>query len=131
MYRDNLSIIMVSTIWASKSEIAKHNWAWFRNFICLRAVHKRRPKSGKDGYFQCGHFADKEGGGSSDANVRLFGAKNIGYFEIYGVFARTRERGLSQFGHFADKEWVNFLQFCADFLWTALYKKHVLRLKKT
>jgi len=31
----------------------------------------------------------------------LFGAKNFGFFEIYGVFTWTR--GLSQDGHFADK----------------------------
>jgi len=34
---------MISIIWASKPEIAKHNRAWFRNFICLGAVHKRHP----------------------------------------------------------------------------------------
>jgi len=37
----------------------------------------------------------------------LFGAKSIGFFEIYGVSARTT--GLSQFEHFGDKEeGVNF-----------------------
>jgi len=46
----------------------------------------------------------------------LFGEKNIGFFEIYGMFARTR--GLSQFGHFAEKgKGVNFLRFCADVLY--------------
>jgi len=33
----------------------------------------------------------------------LFGAKDLGFFEIYGVSARTRG-GLSQCGHFAVKE---------------------------
>jgi len=34
----------------------------------------------------------------------LFGTKNFGFFEIYGVSPRTgRGGGLSQFGHFADK----------------------------
>jgi len=33
----------------------------------------------------------------------LFGAKNIRFFEIYGVSARTRGRGFSQYRHFADK----------------------------
>jgi len=34
----------------------------------------------------------------------LFGAKNFGFFEIYGVSAGTKgEGGLSQCGHFADK----------------------------
>jgi len=32
----------------------------------------------------------------------LFGAKNFEFFEIYGVSARTE--GLSQYGHFSDKE---------------------------
>jgi len=32
----------------------------------------------------------------------LFGAKNFGFFEIYGVSTRTREEG------------VNFSRFCAD-----------------
>jgi len=33
----------------------------------------------------------------------LFGAKDLGFFEIYGVSARTRRRGLNQCGHFAGK----------------------------
>jgi len=33
----------------------------------------------------------------------LFDAKNFGFFEIYGVSARTRGKGLSQCGQFADK----------------------------
>jgi len=33
----------------------------------------------------------------------LFGAKNFEFFEIYGVSARTKGRGLSQCGHFVDK----------------------------
>jgi len=40
---------------------------------------------------------------------------NFGFFEIYGVSAwKGRGGGLSQCGHFADKEKVvNFLRFCA------------------
>jgi len=50
-------------------------------------------------------------GDSSDADVRTFWRKNFGFFEIYGVSARTRgEGGLSQCGHFTDKGG----QFCAD-----------------
>jgi len=47
----------------------------------------------------------------------LFDAKNIGFFEIYGLSARTR--GLSQYGHFSDKwEGVSiFSRFCADVLY--------------
>jgi len=39
----------------------------------------------------------------SDADVRIFGAKNLQIFEIYGVSARTK-RELSQYVHFADKK---------------------------
>jgi len=63
----------------------------------LGAVHKRRPQSrgvcpvrtffGQGGFFRC---------------ERPNFSKNIGFFEIYGVSARTMGRGLSQCGHFAD-----------------------------
>jgi len=43
------------------------------------------------------------GRGSSDEDVRTFGAKYFEFFEIYGVSAQTRGRELSQCGHFADK----------------------------
>jgi len=46
------------------------------------------------GVVQCGHFAEKEGYGSSDATHALFDAKDFGYFEIYGVFAQTCGRGI-------------------------------------
>jgi len=52
---------------------------------------------------------------SSDADVHtLFGAKNIGFFEIYGVSARAAEgvRELSQCGHFSVKGGGQFLRFC-------------------
>jgi len=41
----------------------------------------------------------------------LFSAYNFGFFEIYGVSARTRRRGLNQCEHGGK---VSFLQFCAD-----------------
>jgi len=44
-------------------------------------------------FVQFGHFADKWGG-SSDWTSALFDAKNSGFFEIYGVFARTRRKGV-------------------------------------
>jgi len=49
----------------------------------------------------------------------LFGGKNFGIFEIYGMSARTR--GLSQCGHFADKcEGDQFFAIlCGRPLWTA------------
>jgi len=33
-------------------------------------------------------------GGSSNADVRTFGCKKIGFFKIYSVFARTRGEGV-------------------------------------
>jgi len=49
----------------------------------------------------------------------LFGAKNLGFFEIYGVSARTG--GVKPSGHFADKEEGEsiFRFFCERLLWTA------------
>jgi len=51
----------------------------------------------------------------------LFGAKNIGFFEIYGVSARTREGGGGQCGHFSDKGEGGhiFTILCGRPLWTA------------
>jgi len=37
-------------------------------------------------------LADKGEGGSSNADVRIFGAKKFGFFEIYGVSAAARRR---------------------------------------
>jgi len=51
-------------------------------------------------------------------DVRLFGTKNFGFFEIYDVFPRTR--GLRQCGHFADKEGGD--QF-SDFFAGVLYRR--------
>jgi len=59
----------------------------------------------------------------------LFGAKNCGFFEIYGVQARKRgEKSLSQCGHFSDKEkgrsifrdavWTSFMDGPLPFWWT-------------
>jgi len=39
-------------------------------------------------FVQCRHFADKRD--SSDTNVRIFWYKKYGFFEIYGVPARTK-----------------------------------------
>jgi len=44
-----------------------------------------------------------EEGFSEYMGVRTFGTKSIGFFGIYGVFARTRGRGLSQCRYFVDK----------------------------
>jgi len=52
----------------------------------------------------------------------LFDAKNFRFFEIYGVYPRTRGKGeLSQCGHFADKEGGGqfFAILCGRPLWTA------------
>jgi len=40
---------------------------------------------------QCGHFSDKERGGLLQMWTSiLFDARNIGFFEIYNLSARTR-----------------------------------------
>jgi len=55
------------------------------------AVHKRCPQSEGRRFVQCGHFSDK---GEEVLQMRtsaLFGTKNFGFFEIYGVSAGTRE----------------------------------------
>jgi len=49
---------------------------------------------------------------SSDADVRSFWRKNFGFFEIYGVSART-EGGRGAVRTFCRQE-VNFSRFCAD-----------------
>jgi len=57
--------------------------------------------------------------GQGKAVSALFGAKT-GFFEIYGVFVRTREvGGLSQCGHFRTRE-VNFSRFCVDIFYGRL-----------
>jgi len=45
---------------------------------------------GRRGVVQSGYFVTK---GSSDANVCYFDVKNGGFFEVYSVSARTKERG--------------------------------------
>jgi len=50
----------------------------------------------------------------------LFGEKNFGYFEIYGVSARTRGIGVEPVRTFCEQGGgVNFSRFCANVLWTA------------
>jgi len=45
------------------------------------------------GFVQCGHFANKgEGGVLQMWTSALFG-ENIGFFEICGVFSRTKGEG--------------------------------------
>jgi len=59
------------------------------------AVHKIRPQTGGGGLFSL----EKGEGSSSNATSVLFGAKNFGFFVIYGVSAQTRKRGFSQCEH--------------------------------
>jgi len=48
----------------------------------------------------------------------LFGAKNIGFFEIYGVSCPNGQGGLASTNILRTKgEGVNFLRFCADVLY--------------
>jgi len=73
-------------------------------YLLLGALHKGHPHSG--GSVQCGHLADK--GVSSDADVRIFGAKNSEYFKIYGVPARkTGEGEGSIFRNFVQTSFVD------------------------
>jgi len=58
--------------------------------IVLGAVYKRYPLSGEGGYIQCVNFADKREGCSSNADVSTFGAKLVGFFEIYGPHGQGR-----------------------------------------
>jgi len=44
----------------------------------------------------------------------LFNAINLGFFEIYGVSARTREEGVEPVRIFGGQGEVNFSRFCAD-----------------
>jgi len=69
---------------------------------------------GGRGFVQCGHFADKEEGGSSDVDVRTFWCKNLEFFEIYGVSARTRGCWASADILRTRGRGVNFSRFCAD-----------------
>jgi len=51
--------------------------------------------------------------------------KNIGFFEIYGVSARTR--GLIQCGYFSDKGGrVNLSRFCAEILYERPLTENIL-----
>jgi len=49
-------------------------------------------------------------------DVRTFGAKNFGFFEIYGVSARTRGRRVEPVRTFFGQggKGINFSRFCAD-----------------
>jgi len=60
--------------------------------------------SQRRGFVQCGHFSDKEGGGSSDADIRTFWRKTFEFFEIYEESARTRERRVEPVRIFCGQE---------------------------
>jgi len=49
---------------------------------------------------QCGHFSDKGEGVLQMRTSAIFDAKNVGFFEIDGVSAWTRERGVEPVGTF-------------------------------
>jgi len=64
-------------------------------YITLGAVHKRRLQSREmevvhSARSLCELFAEKGGGGIQMQTFALFGIKIFGFFEIYGVSARTR-----------------------------------------
>jgi len=95
-----------------KTSYSKINPMWFGD------DHKRRPQLGRRGVCPvrplCGQG---EGGVFQMRTSALFGAKNFGFFEIYGVSARAG--GLSQCGHFSDKGVNFFAILCGRPLWTA------------
>jgi len=62
-------------------------------YICKGLSIKDIRSQEGGGLFSADILLTRGGGGSSDADVRTFGAKIIGFFEIYGVFARTRGEG--------------------------------------
>jgi len=71
---------------------------------------------------QCGHLSDK--GGVRVLQMQtfaLFGAKNSGFFEVYGMSARTRGRGeVEPVRTFFGQEWRGsiFAILCGRLLWT-------------
>jgi len=74
-----------------------------------------------EGFVQCPHFPDREEGALQMWKSTLFGAKKLRILQIYGVSAvRTVKRGLSQYGHFADRGEGQFLTtLCGRISWTA------------
>jgi len=73
-------------------------------------------------FVQCG----QEGGGSSDANVRIFGAKLRIFPTLWFVRTDKWGEGFSQCGHFVDKAQGEegsqyFAILCGRLLWTVLY----------
>jgi len=68
--------------------LVKLLYIWIKLFI-LETVHKRHLHcQGGGGFVQCGHFADKDRGSYSDADLRTFGEKNTKFFEICDVSAQ-------------------------------------------
>jgi len=69
---------------------------------------------GVGGFVQCGYLRAIREGSSSDADVRTFWYKKLQIFRnLWCVRTDKGGRGLSQYGHFADKgRWrVNFSRF--------------------
>jgi len=87
-------------------------------YFALGVVHKRRPQSGGGGLYSADILQARREGILQMQTFALFGVKNFGFFEIYGVPGRTRGRRLSQCGHFSDKgRRVNISRFCMDVLY--------------
>jgi len=69
----------------------------------------------------CRQFADKGGRLFSDADIHTFWCKSIGFFEIYGVIARTRGVELVWTFCGQEKRGLIFANLCRRPLWTAPY----------
>jgi len=97
----------------------------YRNLFLIKYFNKkisisRKGLSIKDVrgriFFQCEHFADKEV--LQMRKSTNFGAKNIGFFEIYRVSARTRRKGIKPVRIICRQGCgVTFSQFCAGVLY--------------
>jgi len=79
-----------------------------------RAVHKRRPQSVGGRSLSIADIC-RQGGVLQMRTSALFGVKNVGFFEIYGVSERPRGRGwVSAVILLSREEGVNFPRFYAD-----------------
>jgi len=87
----------------------------------LGAVHTERPQSGGRSLSSADFFRTRKEEVLQMRTSALFGVKNFRFFEIYGVFARTRRKGISQCGQ--EGKGVNFSRFCADFLYGRLFTR--------
>jgi len=66
-------------------------------------------------------FFGQRGRGSSNADVRTFGAKTFEFFENFGVSSRTRREGVEPVTTFCGQGGQFFVILCGYLLWTDPY----------